>query len=64
MAWRTINMMSKKERHDVIAETGYDLYINLLNHGSYEEIGKAVVDRLIETKANKYMSRKIVVCGS
>ena len=47
------------------------IWINLLNHGSYEDIGKAVIDVLMtldakkETiKGGKIYHREIIVLGS
>lgn len=56
--------MDKKTRANKLADFDYDLWINLLNHGSYEKIGKLIVEHLMEAPTNKYMSRRIIVCGS
>ena len=44
----------------------YDLWINLLNHGSYEDIGKAVLKALLEKETEKDNGsyRSIIVGGS
>ncbi len=57
--------LTSQERADALQEFDYDLWINLLNHGSYEDIGKEVVQMLMKAKTNKLtLSRNILICGS
>jgi hypothetical protein len=57
--------MDKQQRADELSEYNYEIWINLMSHGSYEEIGKAVVDALMNAPAStKTLSRRIIVCGS
>jgi hypothetical protein len=54
-----------QEKADALEDFSNDLWINLLNHGDYAEIGKVVVKQLMVAKSgSKYLSRKIIVGGS
>ena len=56
--------MEEKTKAQILDEVEYDIWINLLNVGSYEELGRAVYKRLIETPDGETGTRKIVICGS
>jgi len=56
--------MAEENKTEKLADLDYDIWINLLNVKSYEEIGKLVVQKLMEAPTNKHFSRKIIVCGS
>lgn len=57
--------LSGQEKADALEDFRNDLWINLLNHGDYAEIGKEVVAALMRARSgSKYLSRKIIVGGS
>lgn len=57
-------MKKEKTKTEIMCELDYDLWINLLNHGSYEEVGKEVIRLLMSAETNELNSRKIIICGS
>jgi len=63
---KCLEEVEAKSRSEVtIEDLKSDIWINLLNKPSYEDIGKLVIERLMSKKAGvKYHARKIIVTGS
>jgi hypothetical protein len=56
---------TEQERANKLEDFDNDIYINLLNICSYEDIGKLVVEKLNKTKSgSKYGARHILIAGS